>query len=63
MQWIRGNFWPTHPMRMFFWFNAAFIAALGAVNVLYDAFGGHWVILPLVFLAGFVTHAFTVHLY
>jgi hypothetical protein len=48
---------------MFFWFNAAFLGAIAASNVLFDSFGGHWVILPLLFVAGFVTHALTVHLY
>src|SRR6516225_11528403 len=53
----------TYRARMFFWFNAAFLAAIAAGNVLFDTFGGHWVILPLIFVAGFVTHAFTVHVY
>ena len=63
VQWIKDNFWPTYHVRMFFWFNAAFLAAIAAGNVLFDTFGGHWVILPLIFVAGFVTHAFTVHVY
>jgi hypothetical protein len=50
-------------MRMFFWFNAAFIGAIAVINVLFDSFGGFWVILPLIFVAGFVTHAVTVHVY
>src|SRR5262249_23553507 len=63
VQWVKDNFWPTYHVRMFFWFNAAFLAAIAASNVLFDSFGGHWVILPLIFVAGFVTHAFTVHAY
>jgi hypothetical protein len=63
VKWIADNFWPTYHMRMFFWFNAAFLAAIAISNVLFDTLGGHWVILPLIFIAGFVTHAFTVHLY
>ncbi len=63
VKWIADNFWPTYRMRMFFWFNAAFIAAIAVGNVLFDSFGGHFVILPLIFLAGFVTHVFTLHLY
>lgn len=63
VQWIVANFWPTYRMRMFFWFNAAFIGAIAAGNVLFDSLGGHWVILPLIWVAGFVTHAFTVHAY
>ena len=62
VQWIAGTFWPAYHIRMFFWFNAAFIIAIGVCNVLFDSFGGHWVILPLFFLAGFVTHVFTLHL-
>lgn len=63
VQWIRTNFWPTYNVRMFFWFNAAFIVMLAISNILFDSFGGHWVILPLIFIAGFATHAFTVHIY
>jgi hypothetical protein len=63
VKWISENFWPRYHARMFFWFNAAFVVALAACNVLFDIFGGHWVILPLILLAGFGTHALTVHLY
>jgi hypothetical protein len=28
VQWIKDNFWPTYHVRMFFWFNAAFLAAI-----------------------------------
>ncbi len=63
VKWIAENFWPTYRERMFFWFNAAAIAAIAVSNVLFDNLGGHWVILPLVWVAGFVTHALTVHLY
>jgi hypothetical protein len=40
-----------------------FIGAIAASNVLFDSFGGHWIILPLIFVAGFVTHGFTVHVF
>jgi len=63
VKWIADNFWPTYRVRMFFWFNAAFIAAIATGNILFDSFGGHWVILPLFFVGGFVTHVVTVHLY
>jgi hypothetical protein len=63
VKWISENFWPTYNIRKFFWFNAAFIVAIAVSNMLFDSFGGHWVILPLVFVAGFVTHVLTVHLY
>lgn len=63
VQFIAKNFWPTYHVRMFFWFNAAFIAAVSISNLLFDSLGGHWVILPLIFVAGFVTHVVTFHLY
>ena len=63
VQWIRDNFWPSYTMRMFFWFNAGAIALIVISNLLFDSLGGHWVILPLIFLVGFVTHVFTVHVY
>jgi hypothetical protein len=63
VKWISENFWPTYNVRMFFWFNAAFIGAIAVSNMLFDSFGGHWVILPIIFIAGFFTHVLTVHLY
>lgn len=63
VQFIAKNFWPTYHMRMFFWFNAAFIAAVAVSNFLFDSLGGNWVILPIIFVAGFVTHVVTFHLY
>src|SRR5579859_4605886 len=63
VQWIADNFWPTYTMRMFFWFNAGAIGAIAISNMLFDSLGGHWVILPLIWVAGFVTHVATVHLY
>jgi hypothetical protein len=63
VRWISENFWPSYHVRMFFWFNAAFIVALATSNVLFDSFGGHWVILPLILLAGFAAHTLTVHWY
>ena len=63
VQWIVKNFWPTYHMRMFFWFNAAFLCAIAVCNIIFDYLGGHWVILPIIFIAGFVTHVFTFHLF
>lgn len=63
VQWIANNFWPTYNVRMFFWFNAVFLGGIAASNVLFDSLGGHWVILPLIFVAGFATHVLTVHFY
>src|SRR5260370_5480206 len=48
---------------MFFWFSAGAIAAIAISIFLFNNLCGHWVILPLLFLAGFVTHAATVHVY
>src|SRR5437764_9946647 len=63
VQWIVDNFWPTYTMRMFFWFNAGTIGAIATSNLLFDSLGGHWVILPLIWVAGFVTHVASVHVY
>ena len=63
VQWIIDNFWPTYTWRMFYWFNAGAIAAIAVSNLLFDSLGGHWVILPLIWVAGFVTHVATVHVY
>ena len=63
VKWIAENFWPSYTMRMFFWFNAGAIAGIAVSNLLFDSLGGHWVILPLIWVAGFVTHVFTVHVY
>jgi hypothetical protein len=63
VKWIADNFWPAYTMRMFFWFNAGALGAIAVSNLLFDSFGGHWVILPLVWVAGFVTHVATVHVY
>ena len=63
VQWIANNFWPSYTMRMFFWFNAGALAVIALSNILFDGLGGHWVILPLIWVAGFVTHVATVHIY
>lgn len=61
--WIRSNFWPTYTAQMNFWFNTGFILAIAASNVLYEVFGGHWIILVLIFPSGFALHGLTVHLF
>ncbi len=63
VHWIADNFWPTYNTRMFFWFNGAVIGAIAISNILFDNLGGHWVILPLIWIGGFVTHVLTVHVY
>jgi hypothetical protein len=37
LKWISDNFWPTYNVRMFFWFNAAFIGAVAISNILFTA--------------------------
>ena len=63
VKWIVDNFWPAYTVRMFFWFNAGAIAGIAASNLLFDSLGGNWVILPLIWIAGFVTHVLTLHVY
>jgi hypothetical protein len=63
IRWIKANFWPTYTARMNFWFNGGVILAIAASNVLYDLFGGHWVILALIWPSGFALHGITVHLF
>ena len=63
VQWIARDFWPGYHWRMFFWFNAGAIGGIAVSNVLFDSLGGHWVILPLIWVSGFVTHVVTVHVY
>ncbi len=63
VQWIKDNFWPAYTTRMFFWFNAVAIVLIAISNLLFDSLGGHWVILPILWVAGFGTHVLTVHLY
>ena len=34
VRWIADNFWPSYNVRMFFWFNAAFIGAIVSIKFL-----------------------------
>jgi hypothetical protein len=61
--WIARSFWPSYHAIMFFWFNAALLGLIALGNVMFESLGGHWVILPIIFIGGFATHAFTLHLY
>jgi hypothetical protein len=63
VRWISSSFWPAYNDRMFFWFNAGAVVAIAASNLLYDLFGGHCVVLPLFWVAGFALHGVTVHIY
>jgi uncharacterized protein with HXXEE motif len=47
---IREHWWPEYSWRKFFWFNAGYFLVMIASVLLYDVFGGAWVILPLAWL-------------
>src|SRR5215472_12258191 len=63
VEFVRKNFWPGYSMRMFFWFNTGAVIAIALSNILFDLFGGHWVILPLMWISGFAVHGVTVHIF
>jgi hypothetical protein len=63
VRWIQDNYWPDYHMSMFFWFNTGAVLLIVISNLLSDSLQGHWVILPIIWVAGFVTHVLTVHLY
>ena len=48
---------------MNFWFNGGAILAIAFSNLLYDLFGGHWIVLALIWPFGFALHGITVHLF
>jgi len=60
---IQVWFWPQYHIGMFFWFNFGCITAIALSNTLYDLFGGHWVVLALLWPFGFATHGVTLHLW
>ena len=63
IRWIKASFWPTYTARMNFWFNGGAVLAIAGTNLLYDLFGGHWIILALIWPFGFALHGITVHLF
>jgi hypothetical protein len=44
---VRQHWWPQYTWRMFFWFNTGYFVVMITSVVLYDLFGGAFVILPL----------------
>jgi hypothetical protein len=48
---------------MNFWFNGGAVVGIAASNLLYDLFGGHWIILALVWPSAFALHGVTLHLF
>jgi len=63
VRWFQSSFWPTYTARMNFWFNSGAVLGITASNLLYDLLGGHWIILALIWPAGFALHGVTVHLF
>ena len=63
IRWFQASFWPTYTARMNFWFNTGALLAITFSNLLYDLFGGHWIILALIWPAGFALHGVTLHLF
>ena len=63
IRWMQDNFWPAYSARANFWFNGGAIIAVAGSNLLYDVFGGHWVVLALIWPFGFALHGITVHVY
>jgi hypothetical protein len=63
IRWFQTSFWPTYTARMNFWFNGGAVVAIAASNLLCDLFGGHWVVLALIWPFGFALHGITLHLF
>jgi Protein of unknown function with HXXEE motif len=61
VHWVSTRFWPAYDDQMFFWFNLGAILGITASNLLFDIFGGHFVVLPLFWISGFAVHGVTVH--
>ena len=44
---VQKHWWPAYSWRKFFWFNTGYFVIMISSVVLYDIFGGSFVILPL----------------
>jgi len=60
---VKEHWWPEYHIEMFFWFNTCVILVIILSIVLYEQFGGHWVILPLFWTFERAFHVITVHLW
>jgi hypothetical protein len=60
---VRQYWWPEYNSLMFSWFNTVAMAAFVASVLLYEIFGGHWVILPVLFVAERWFHGFVFHIW
>ena len=63
IRWFQESFWPSYTARMNFWFNGGAVLAIAVSNLLFDLFGGHWIILALIWPFGFAVHGVTLHLF
>jgi hypothetical protein len=55
---VKRHFWPEYSRRMFFWFNTVFHSINVFSIILYEIFGGNWVVFPLTMGWVFVTNGF-----
>jgi len=53
---VKKHFWPEYSGKMFFWFNTLVHVVNIATIILYEVFGGAWVIAPLSMSWLFVTN-------
>ena len=60
---VRKHWWPTYTARMFFFFNATFLAIVAGCNLAYDLVGQSVLFLPLFFAVAFATHGVTFHVW
>jgi hypothetical protein len=51
---VKQHFWPEYDWRKFFWFNTGAVLLTFLSCLLYDTFGGHWVIFPLAWAVHYV---------
>jgi hypothetical protein len=60
---VQEHWWPEYRTDMFFWFNTGYLICMTASILLYERWGGAWVILPLYFTFERALHGITVHLW
>ncbi len=53
---VKRNFFPDYEWHHFFAFNTVLMSAIVLSIILYEAFGGRWLILPLAFVFQMVTN-------
>jgi len=63
VRWFQTSFWPSYNARMNFFFNAGAVLSITLGNLLFDLFGGRWIILGLIWVVGFAVHGVTLHLF